>query len=391
MRRVPAGIHPYLKSLAVSATLAGGGLLRRLPSTSRSFGPPRHFARTLAEYCDGRPDASYVELHPREIICRSLPDPVEGTIHSEFWAELSRLSPEVGVAAIARGRVLTRSGAVIGPDDCLISEISAGFLSDDPRGNEIFLSLKLPPVTRVAGSIGVVTTPSSGNYFHWIFDTLPRLLMLEESGFDIDRVVVPRRSRFQRESLDLLGLGPDRVIDTPGEHIEAETLVVPTMPGLSGNPPRWACDFLRESFLADLGSETSRRRIYVSRQKCGTRMVLNEAELVNALRIDGFEVFYLEELSFADQVRLFAEAEIVVSAHGAGLSNLVFCPRGAGLVELFSPGYVNVCYWAVANQIGVDYRYVLGEARQSPGGKGAVHENIFVDITKVRAALRSLR
>ncbi|WP_272506981.1 glycosyltransferase 61 family protein [Salinibacter sp.] len=39
----------------------------------------------------------------------------------------------------------------------------------------------------------------------------------------------------------------------------------------------------------------------------------------------------MEDLSFPDQVELFAESEIVVGAHGAGLANLLFCRDATGL------------------------------------------------------------
>jgi capsular polysaccharide biosynthesis protein len=236
--------------------------------------------------------------------------------------------------------------------------------------------------------------PGSDNYFHWLFDTLPRLRLLEASGFGWDRIVVPRRTRFQRDGAALIGIDETRIIDAPDAQIEAAQLIVPGLPGVSGNPPGWACAFLRERFLPHVrGAPTGTRKIYVSRRQSGTRKVLNEDELLAALAADGFELFFLEDLAFIDQVRLFHSAHTVVSAHGSGLSNLVFCPPGAGVVELFSPAYVNVCYWALANQVGLAYRYVLGEGaagtRLGPG-PGLVHENMRLDVAKVQAVLRSL-
>ena len=46
----------------------------------------------------------------------------------------------------------------------------------------------------------------------------------------------------------------------------------------------------------------------------------------------GFETVYTEELSFAEQVRLFSETRCLVSIHGAGLTNLMFMPPGGHML-----------------------------------------------------------
>ena len=70
-----------------------------------------------------------------------------------------------------------------------------------------------------------------------------------------------------------------------------------------------------------------------------------------------------------DQIRLFAEAAVVVAAHGAALTNVAFCSPGAVVVELFAPDYVNTCYWALTAEVdGVEYRYAVGEGRNPRPG-----------------------
>lgn len=395
IRRMPARVLPYLKSVQRSATLMGGGLLRQMPGSSLNFGPPRSIARSLLEYAGGRAQhegTSFVELRPSELLARRLPPSGEDPPHPAFRSELRRRSPPAGIAVIAGGRVLTQNGAVIAPGDCLIADVSSGFLGDDPRTNAVFLSLKLPPLTTVSGAVAVLAISASDNYFHWLFDALPRLHLIEASGHEWDGIVAPRRTRFQRQTLAHLGIADHRILDARNTQIVADKLIVPTMPGVSGNPPRWACDFLRQRFLARIGdAPRSARKLYISRRKSGTRKVLNEEELETALGSEGFETLFLEDLDFLEQVRLFSEARVIVSAHGSGLSNLVFSPPGTGVVELFSPGYVNVCYWALANQLGLDYRYVLGEGAARPvAERGVVHENILINVASVRQTVHSL-
>jgi capsular polysaccharide biosynthesis protein len=53
-------------------------------------------------------------------------------------------------------------------------------------------------------------------------------------------------------------------------------------------------------------------------------------------------------LSNKSYITLFNGAKFIVSPHGAGLANLVFCKVGAKVLEMLSPLYLNACYRKVA-------------------------------------------
>jgi len=385
----PTGLHPFLRSAQFLTVAAIGRVLRWLPGSSRRFGPPRRYVAGLAGYiaerkASGDRAALWHEVYPSATIVRSLPRSVEPT-HAEFYRELQRLSPVAGVGVIGRGRVITDTGTVIGPDDRLVWDVSQTAMTDNPATHPMFLSPKLPPVTKFDGSLAVITTFQSSVYYHWMMDALPRIHLLKASNIPYDRILVPTHTRFQRECLDALGIESARVLPAvPRQHIEAERLIVPSMPGLTAHSPRWACQFVRESFLKSAPQATPRRRIFASRQKSATRKLVNEDALVEALRRYGFEPVFPEELSFAEQVRLFDGAAIVVATHGSALTNLVFCRPGASVIEIFSPNYMNTLYWALANQLDLNYHYVRGEGKRLTSKRGRrVHEDITVDPAKV--------
>ena len=62
--------------------------------------------------------------------------------------------------------------------------------------------------------------------------------------------------------------------------------------------------------------------------------MLNEAALCEALHARGFEIVVASRLSYAEQVRAFASANLLVSPHGAGLTNLLYTPLATRVVEL---------------------------------------------------------
>ena len=105
---------------------------------------------------------------------------------------------------------------------------------------------------------------------------------------------------------------------------------------------------------------TPTRRLYISREDATSRRIINEKDLVKELVLHGFEVVTLSGMSFAHQVRLFNEAEIIVGPHGAGFTNAVFAQPGATLIELLSPNWMHGCFWALASACGHRYGFMIG-------------------------------
>ena len=76
--RLPSSVRPYLRSLRFAVNKAGAAVVRPaikyVPGTSRDFGPPRGFARSLKQYAERHSgSASYTELYPEHRVIRTLP------------------------------------------------------------------------------------------------------------------------------------------------------------------------------------------------------------------------------------------------------------------------------------------------------------------------------
>lgn len=76
--------------------------------------------------------------------------------------------------------------------------------------------------------------------------------------------------------------------------------------------------------VTDRPTAAERCRIYVSRSRAESRRICNEQQLSQRLCSQGFREVFLEDLSFSEQVRLFASASHVVAVHGSGLTNVLF-------------------------------------------------------------------
>jgi capsular polysaccharide biosynthesis protein len=105
----------------------------------------------------------------------------------------------------------------------------------------------------------------------------------------------------------------------------------------------------------------------------------------------GFTTLSLSGLSFEEQVRLFNNAEVIVSPHGAGLANLVFCKEGTKIIEIFSKGWVGTMYYDLAQKLDLEYYYQLDRVSASPkSAEEAKHKHFLVDIATVEKTLKSL-
>lgn len=96
-----------------------------------------------------------------------------------------------------------------------------------------------------------------------------------------------------------------------------------------------AIHWLREKVSSIMFPEESAKgKLFISRRDSSQRRLLNELEVEAELVSRGFISVVLSDYSVVEQIRLFSQAKIVVAAHGAGLTNLVFAPRGAMVVEI---------------------------------------------------------
>jgi len=365
---IPMPDPAWLKTCGRALGRAAARLRATLPASVQraAFGLPVAYAESTPKLCRER-GWTCVELDPprprRHVAPRTI-----GAAHPAFDAlpERAYTSPATFVATIPRGSTLGRTGTSITQDGTLLLDASAHLRLRSPLEHRAFTSyLVAPPRKRLPGRVAVLAAAGAGNYFHWMLEALPRLGLLERAGLrlgDIDRFVVPRcRLAALDESLAMLGIGPERIVRAgKWANIEAEELVVVSLAGGLGYPTGESASFLRER----IGGAAPRDRASPARilvERPGRRRFANAEDVRRVAAAAGVVPVQLEGRTLAQQAALFAGAELVVAAHGAALTNLAFCAPGTQVIEIFSPAYVNPCYWALAAQAGLRHSYLVGE------------------------------
>lgn len=237
------------------------------------------------------------------------------------------------------------------------------------------------------------------NYHHWLVECLPRLRHALETPELADcRVIVPANmAPFQRESLALLGLESDRLLPFDGGDWRIDLLLFASIGRFAPEELAW----LRERLAAGVagssraGAPAPERegvpgpaparpsRLYISRADASMRRLTNEAEVVAALQAFGFELLTLTGMPLAEQIARFAAAEIILGPHGSGLTNLLFAPRQATIIELMPRDQVNHCFWLMAEGLGLPYTFLSGEP-VSP------ERDFAIPVPRLRALVEAL-
>ena len=232
---------------------------------------------------------------------------------------------------------------------------------------------------KLSGSVFSLLTGGAGNanYWHWLFDVLPRLKIIEKKIElkEIDYFLFPDlKEKFQTETLDILNIPLEKRISSRiYRHIHigyayavSHPYVFKNNPSIEiQNMPSWILDYLRTKFLKNKFDKKFPEKFYIDRSDSKSnhrhlRQIINEDEIKEFLKNKGFSIITLSNLSFQDQVNLFNNAKQIVGLHGAGFANLTFCRPNTLALELKPKSAGPVCA-NLAKKINLKYRDISVE------------------------------
>lgn len=215
------------------------------------------------------------------------------------------------------------------------------------------------------------------NYFHTMVDNLPRLHLLglwldAHPGETLDILLPKPLNNAERYWIPRMLHERMRLKEIPMEieriHVSRMAYSPPYSRRFKGALP---IDYLRYfRSLAGVSNEHilrntfARNRVFISRPSGveGGRELLNENALFFHLKKRGFYYYRLEDLTMDEQIYLFCKAEIVVGAHGAGLTNLLFSPSDTSVLELFPGRFIIPHYFYLSSSLDQDYHFLFGDA-----------------------------
>jgi len=295
-----------------------------------------------------------------------------------------RTLPEQGYARFFRGRAIGAQGWPVSARDYLLIDAFMVHESKNYRKYADRVTLR-PPHVLQGDVINLAAPFASLNYGHSLLDGLGRLGVLQLAGYDItraDHVIVPAfKSQTITTILNRAGIASDRLVEAgQGTQYVCDYLVQATFPGAPRSYSAAPAHFMRSLGVGDPASP--RRRLLILRK--GEKRAVENFDEIEALASEfDLELYDPRASDFSPED--FANAELVIGAHGAALADIGFCAPGAALIEFIPSAHCHPYFATLAVSSGLQYRAVPA---QSVVPESAA--NIVLDPAQVRAALNSL-
>lgn len=281
-----------------------------------------------------------------------------------------------------RNAIVYQNGYVCTADNSLVEETAhLGAVSNLPDAAVV----RCEP-----GSIVLLRKPGDSNYGHWLVELLPRVREFR-AAFPGQRLRfgIPANPKsmatLRRRSLEWLGVAAEDIMLLNTDPVQFDEVIFLTSNSIhSHTHDNLGIEYITERALAQIPYGPATRRLYVARGGDHKRRLLNEAEMRPLLEAHGFEIVYPETLDLDGQVRLFAEAEMVLGVTGAALTNIMWAPRFCEVVSL-SPNYgYEFFFWDLACIRQQNFSFVFGQS-SDPTQLG--HSDFSVDPRLVRQAV----
>ncbi len=247
------------------------------------------------------------------------------------------------------------------------------------------------PVQLCAGGPYVVIhDPWTKNYYHWITQALPRLLLIQQTNKPFT-LILPEdhQSDFHRASLKLLNIESWYIIENGKKYCQVNNLWYPTHDVQIGDYHADLMTSLRRRIRGSTVLQAPFKKIFISRVSRGARCIINEEAVHQVFLSFGFEIVEFERLLFEQQVLLLNRTRVLAGVHGAGLTNMIFMPDHSTIFELTTKvNGENYYYFTLSNVLEHKYYYQVCNTNNE---SAAVQEaNLLVDLNELKQNIKHM-
>ena len=246
------------------------------------------------------------------------------------------------------------------------------------------VDIKMPPITKQFNEAWTyvwlpIDENSAENPWHIWIDVISKFRLLEKrwsTNFTKYVFILANPSNYFNKVAKEIFPELKYYVIPKNETWRFKQLIVPSMSNcldgiVTPNLPPW----LRH--LGNLGtgyreSFKPHRKIFITRKDGSYRNITNQEQLLLALK--GWETVTLDALTIKEQIKVFAEATHILAAHGAGLTNLLWCAKGTKVIEIQLKEFIDKkVYPILSHHLGLKHSvylaqtdYVLGYDLNNP-------------------------
>lgn len=233
-----------------------------------------------------------------------------------------------------------------------------------------------------------ITDALCGNYYHWLMHALPKIclvcklfgqcnVLLQQQYETIDFV---RQSLQAFPEANIVYLHEKNSFSAPHLSLMSQADQPQVIWELRSRILQYSCAFTT-------ANEDFQRagKVYINRTKQTKRRIVNESGLSESIQSLGYQSVFMEELEFTEQVRLMNNTQMLLGAHGAGLTNMLFMPRGSTVIEIRreADALNNIFYW-LASVLGHRYYYLPAKCVPLERDKSEyLADDLVVDVPRL--------
>ena len=208
---------------------------------------------------------------------------------------------------------------------------------------------------KISGKVFNLCQGGSGNnYFHFIFDILPKLylLKLKVDLKKIDYFYVSEPKNWQINIFKKFGIKEKKLLSSNKfKHIIADEVYAIEHPWYHkgyiqlevSKLPKWIIYNHRKFFKENSKKKFGKRKIFLDRSRSIYKHCqIENLDIIKSLFIKKkIDIKRPETLSFKKQIQLFKNSGVILGAHGAAFTNIIFCKPGTKIIEIIPKDHPN--------------------------------------------------
>lgn len=234
---------------------------------------------------------------------------------------------------------------------------------------------------------------ANNSYFHWFFDSLPRLLLYKRF-YNINKndyfLVHNLKYDFQIKSLRKLGV-KNFINAYDLKHIKANKIITVNFYRKHSEIPKWYISDLRKYIFKEKIINLKNKKIFIDRSNISSKIrdIHNKSKIIKYLKQKNFTVIDPSKLNFNKEIQLFYNASIVLGLYGAGLTNIIFCKKSCNVIEL--KGFkTDKLYENIAKKIGIKFLSIKCKKIKNNFSNRKFDGSLIVDMKKLSSTINKL-
>lgn len=200
----------------------------------------------------------------------------------------------------------------------------------------------------ISGNVFNLAQGGSGNnFFHFMFDIIPKIFILKSktNHSKIDFYYVSNPKKWQIKIFDMIGIKYKNLLSSEKyNHIYAKKILAVDHPWYYKgkvqtsvkNIPKWIIYLLRKNFLKKSSNIKCGKKIFLDRSSSEFNhcQIENFHIIKDLLKKNNFQIIKPEKISFRKQIHVFKNASIIMGAHGASFTNIIYCKTATKIIEI---------------------------------------------------------